>query len=219
MRLWTSWVTALSLTLLLPLCYWYQSRYIISRKVIDGKKCYFNGKLLFMYILYAIFLTVDIGIVLLIQFLYKKSGIPLFESIPANIISSVIVAITHFLLITIQEKYVQAHTHFVDEEMKKSGYRFNFFLLLVKNLLIKLLNTMLLGLLYPITRTILYSYNYKRGYYDEIDLTYKFSLKKLYPRWFLDWFLIIITLTFYLPAAENRLDEKCQRNAHLKAKQ
>lgn len=215
MRLWTSVVTIFSLTLLFPLCYWYQSRYIINRKTVEGKKCYFDGKLKIMYLLYIGFLALDIGIIFLIYFLYKKAGIDAFENIPANIITALTMAITHFFVATIQEIYVQKHTHFVGEQYGKSGYYFKFWMMLFKTALTKITNTMFLGLLYPITHVINYRYSYKRGYYDDIKLDYKFSLKGLYPRWFLDLLLIVITLGLYIPAASNRLDERCQKHAHL----
>ena len=216
MRLWTTFLIPLSLTLLFPLCYWYQSKYIIERKKIDGKECYFTGKLWVMYLLYLFFLGSFIGLLFLFDFIFHKSGVSFFMNTPQVIITTLFGAIVHFLLVTVQDRYIQMCTHFKDEPKARSGFHMNVLLMILKIVVVKLINMVSLGLLQPIAQTMTYNYIYKRGYYDHIDLDYHFSLKKLYPRWFLDLFLAIITLGFYIPAVLNRLDRKCMTHAHIR---
>ena len=215
MRLWVSVVSIFSITLLMPICLWYQTKYLTKYKVIDGKRCYFDGKIKVMYLLYLLFLVVFTGMAFLFYFLLKKSGIYLFTHAPSFIVTALFSMVTTFFMVTTQEIYIQKSTHFVDEVKGKSGFHFKFWKMILKIVLTKLINMISLGLLYPITVVIKADYTYKRGYYDNIDLTYHFSLKKLYPRWLLDILLTIFTLGLYFPHALNLIDVKCHKNVHL----
>lgn len=208
--LWTFWATVFSFSLAFPLCYWYRTRYFTPKKYIDGRRLRFEGKLIKMYIFYAIGLAITIGTIFLIDFLIKtyikNSGIP------SNIVSRVVniiytIVITFF--IGVQEKrIVQQGTHFEDEVDKKSGFDMHFFLMLIKSLVVKLINTFSFGLLYPLSESLKYYYDYHRCYIDGYHFDYKFSIKKLYPRWLLDLLLIVVTFGFYMFAATLRIEER-----------
>ena len=115
-----------------------------------------------------------------------------------------------------EKRIVQQATHFEGEKEKKSGFDSHIFLLFFKVILVKIVNTISAGLLFPISESLKYFYDYNRCYIDGYHFTYKFSIKKLYPRWFLDFLLSIITFGFYLPAATLRIEERNQTFIHIK---
>lgn len=216
--LWTFWVAVFSFSLAYPLCYWYRAKYFIPKKYIDGRRLKFEGKLLKMYVYYSIGLALTIGMILLINFLIttyvKNLGIP--SNILSRIVSS-LYALTVSLFIVVHEKrIVQQGTHFEDEVDKKSGFDNHFFLMLLKTLLVSVINTSTIGLLYPISESLRYYYDYHRCYIDGYHFSYKFSLGKLYPRWFLDYLLTIVTFGFYLFAATLRIEARNQTFVHIK---
>ena len=88
--------------------------------------------------------------------------------------------------------------------------------MLVKSLVVKLINTFSFGLLYPLSESLKYYYDYHRCYIDGYHFDYKFSIKKLYPRWFLDLLLIIVTFGFYMFAATLRIEERNVTFIHIK---
>ena len=216
--MWTFFASVFSLSLAYPVCYWYRARYFTPKKYIDGRRLRFDGKLSKMYIFYAVGLALTIGIILLLNFLittYVKN-----LGIPSNILSRVVnalYALTVTLFIGVHEKrIVQQGTHFEDEVDKKSGFDIHFFLMLLKTLLVSVINTFTLGLLYPISESLKYYYDYHRCYIDGYHFSYKFSLGKLYPRWFLDYFLSVITFGFYMFAATLRIERRNITFIHIK---
>lgn len=216
--LWTFLASVFSFTLAYPVCYWYRCKYFIPKKYIDGRKLRFDGNLPKMYIFYIIGLSIVIGMFFLIYFLVTTyiSNLNISPKVISYIVNGV-VALSISLFIVIQEKrIVQQGIHFEDEEDKKSGFDIHIFLMLYKSILVKIISAFSACLLYPISESLEYFYDYNRCYIDGYHFTYKFSIRKLYPRWFLDLFLSIITFGFYLPAATLRIEERNQTFVHIK---
>ena len=88
--------------------------------------------------------------------------------------------------------------------------------MVLRKILLKVLSLFTLGLLMPLQICLETYYEYHRGYISGHRFSYRLSLKKLYPRWFLDLFLSIITFGFYFFAALNRLEERNMGFVHIK---
>ena len=84
-----------------------------------------------------------------------------------------------------------------------------------KYILTKIIAVMSVALLYPVTSRMSAFYDYKRGYIDDRRFQYKFSFKKMYPRYLLDLFLTAITVGLYFPKMMIRRMESDQQYVHI----
>lgn len=216
--LWTFWASIFSFSLAYPVCYWYLSKYFIPKKYIDGRRLRFDGSLLKMYIFYSIGLSIVIGLFFLIHFLVTTyiNNFNISPKVISYIINGILTLAVSFFIVVQEKRIVQQGTHFEDEVDKKSGFDTRIFLLFFKIIIVKIINAVSAGLLYPISTSLNYFYDYNRCYIDGYHFTYKFSIRKLYPRWFLDLLLSIVTFGFYLPAATLRIEERNQTFVHIK---
>jgi uncharacterized membrane protein YjgN (DUF898 family) len=112
-------------------------------------------------------------------------------------------------------RYDQKNTHFADVDHGNSGFEFHLSLWLGKHILTKIIAVMSVALLYPVTSRMSAFYDYKRGYIDDHRFQYKFSFKKMYPRYLLDLFLTAITVGPYFPKMMIRRMESDQQYVHI----
>ena len=215
-KLGTGLMAILSLTLLYPLAFYLDTKYFTKRKYIDGKQLEFRGNVWDIYVIYLIGTFTTLALLSLINRLYYDYGMTLLASWWPRISSAITVGLIGFLITVQENKYVQQNAHFANQEQSESGYEVHVFWMIGKLTIVKILQVLSAGLLFPITMRIEYLYNYQRGYIDNTHFTYKFSLKKMYPRWFLDFFLIYISLGLYAPMAIIRIDKNCQTFVHIK---
>ncbi len=214
-RLWITVVPVISATLLYPLCLWYKNVYFTSRTYIDGHKLKFNGHIFIMYVIYFIGLVVAGFMVTLLNLIIANINFELLNNIYVKISHFIPPFLVSFFVVAQERKYVQMQTHFEHIKNGKSGFKFRFFLLILKTVLCKGLTLISAGLLFPITSRLECLYDYKRGYIDGKEFNYHFSFRKMI-RWLFDILLITITLGFYFPFAINRIEKNNQTFVHLK---
>ena len=210
------WLSILSVFLLYPICLWYKTKYFTNRKYIDGKKLVFEGEAIDMYLIFTIGLAIatflSVGLRFALTSFFPNIPVDKATEIPNSLFSLLI----SFFVVLQERRYIQKNIHFEGEEEKKSGFTVNIFWMVLRKILLKVLSLFTLGLLMPLQICLETYYEYHRGYISGHRFSYRLSLKKLYPRWFLDLFLSIITFGFYFFAALNRLEERNMGFVHIK---
>ena len=210
----TGLMSIFTLGLLFPLANYLFNRYFITRKYIDNRQLAYKAKLWLLFIIFYIGVALLFLCIYLIQVILNHYN--LSESIPHQLLNA-IPGVLGSIFIQVQiNKYNQMSTHFVDEEGKKSEFKFRLLYFLGKYALTKIIKVVSLALLYPISTRLSTLYDYKRGYIDGYRFSYRFSMKNMYPRYLLDLLLCIITLALYVPKAYLRRMIVDQEYVHIK---
>ena len=206
-------LSVFTLSLLYPFARWGISSYFVPRKYIDGRQLKYTGKLWACFLIYYAGLASVLVCVIIIETILRSTN--LLNSIPHQSLNAIPGLLGTLFVSVMLNRYDQKNTHFADVDHGNSGFKFHLSLWLGKHVLTKIIAVMSVALLYPVTSRMSAFYDYKRGYIDDRRFQYKFSFKKMYPRYLLDLFLTAITVGLYFPKMMIRRMESDQQYVHI----
>ena len=190
-------MTIFTVFLLFPLASYIVSKHTITRKYIDGRQLTYTGKVGKIFLIFYVGLAALVLCVLAIEILLRSFN--LLNSIPHQTLNSIPGILAGFFIRVVLNRYNQKNTHFVDVKDGVSGFKFHIWLFLGKYVVTRLVKIISIWFLFPLSSRMSTYYDYRRGYIDGYHFTYKFSLRKMYPKYLLDLLLTVVTIFFYAP--------------------